>query len=1053
MSHKRLCLLTLLALGGCRDWDKLAQDCTVENGCIRPSGAGAGAGGPTVPAPPKGVVAEGLVRGARVQWVAPVNNGGSAVTEYTVESSDAAGGRRSATVAAPATEATVTGLANGTTYTFTVKASNAVGPSAPSALSNAVSTAAAPSQPTNVVATPGDKQATVSWTAPANAGSTAITDYTVTSDPGSLQVSTTGATSATLTGLTNGTAYTFTVVARNVVGDGLRSTPSNSVMPSGPPAAPTAVSATAGNLEATVQWDPPADTGGSAITRYTVTSTPGNFTASTVGPTQTRVTGLFNGTSYTFTVTATNVRGTGPSSAASNAVVPANPPGAPLGVSATAQDRQALVQWSPPSSNGGSAITGYTVTSIPDGNTAAVNGTSTTAIVTGLTNGASATFTVTATNGAGTGPASSASNAVTPFGLPGVPSAVAVDAGRSLTPDEGLATVQWVAPSSNGSAITSYDVRASPGSVSASVASSPVTLSGLSVGTAYTFSVRAINAAGAGDAGVSSVVTPLSVPGAPTAITPVDGNAQAIVQWTAPAISGGTPITGYTVTSSPSAITANSAASPATVTGLSNGTAYTFTVKATNAVGQGPASGSSNSVTPATVPAAPVNVRAFRGVSEAPISWLTPNTGGSPITGYSVSSAPAGFSMSVGPTYSDGGALISLKATGLTNGTSYVFSVQALNAKGTGGAGLSNAVRPCADAGTFVGGASYGFASTAGLGDFNVDGRLDLVVPYSDGGVAVRLGIGDGTFAGTTLYGSGSGVPAIGDIDGDGKPDVALAGGPSTVRVFWADSAGSGGLNALVDLISASPVATWAIGDFDRDGRPDIVTIPTTDTDPVSVYRHNGARTFLSPMNTSGLLTGSTPSGWVVANDFDRDGNLDLAVSLQGTTRGVRVLLGNGAGGFTLGTMIPSNASNGWVTGLATGDFNADGKVDLLVCGFSTAGSVAVLTGSGTGSFLVTDLKATGFTLFEGVTAGDFNGDGRADALVTNANGALVLFLGNGNGTLQTESQQRSVLGPSGGSLNTAVGDLTGGGGLSIVAPSPITSSPGVQVFSAACGP
>ena len=59
-------------------------------------------------------------------------------------------------------------------------------------------------------------------------------------------------------------------------------------------------------------------------------------------------------------------------------------------------------------------------------------------------------------------------------------------------------------------------------------------------------------------------------------------------------------------------------------------------------------------------------------------------------------------------------------------------------------------------------------ALTAGLGDFNVDGRLDLVLPYSDGGIGVRLGNDAGTFAGTAIYGTGSGVPAIGDIDGDG---------------------------------------------------------------------------------------------------------------------------------------------------------------------------------------------------------------------------------------------------------------------------------------------
>jgi hypothetical protein len=88
------------------------------------------------------------------------------------------------------------------------------------------------------------------------------------------------------------------------------------------------------------------------------------------------------------------------------------------------------------------------------------------------------------------------------------------------------------------------------------------------------------------------------VPGAPTGVTAVADNAQAIVSFAAPASDGGSPITSYTVTSSPGNITATGASSPITVIGLANGTSYTFTVTATNAVGTGPASDPSNSVTP-----------------------------------------------------------------------------------------------------------------------------------------------------------------------------------------------------------------------------------------------------------------------------------------------------------------------------------------------------------------------------------------------------------------------------------------------------------------------
>tara|TARA_Y100000588_G_scaffold111346_1_gene122087 strand:- start:1005 stop:1769 length:765 start_codon:yes stop_codon:yes gene_type:complete len=120
-----------------------------------------------------------------------------------------------------------------------------------------------------------------------------------------------------VTGLTNGTQYRFEVTATNSVGTGSASSPSNAVTLPTVPGAPTGVSATGGNAEATVSWTAPASDGGAAITQYTVTSSPGGITATTVGTSAT-VTGLTNGTNYTFTVTASNSLGTGSSSSASD---------------------------------------------------------------------------------------------------------------------------------------------------------------------------------------------------------------------------------------------------------------------------------------------------------------------------------------------------------------------------------------------------------------------------------------------------------------------------------------------------------------------------------------------------------------------------------------------------------------------------------------------------------------------------------------------------------------------------------------------------------------
>jgi hypothetical protein len=175
--------------------------------------------------------------------------------------------------------------------------------------------ATAPGSPTSVSATGGNGRVTVSWTPPASNGGASITQYMVTSSPGSLIVTTAG-TSATLAGLTNGTQYRFEVTATNFAGTGSASSPSNAITPATVPGGPIAVSAAGGDAHATVLWTAPISNGGATITQYTVTSSPSSVTATTTG-TSVTVTGLTNGANYTFTVTATNSAGTGSSSVAS----------------------------------------------------------------------------------------------------------------------------------------------------------------------------------------------------------------------------------------------------------------------------------------------------------------------------------------------------------------------------------------------------------------------------------------------------------------------------------------------------------------------------------------------------------------------------------------------------------------------------------------------------------------------------------------------------------------------------------------------------------------
>jgi hypothetical protein len=216
--------------------------------------------------------------------------------------------------------------------------------------------------------------------------------------------------------LLNGTSYTFTVQAKNAVGDGPLSAPSNPVVPTTLPGQPVIVSTTRGNGSLTVSFKAPADTGGAAIDVYTATcqGVSGGATGSQAGVgSPLTVAGLTNGRTYTCTVTAQNAKGPGSPSAQSATIVPATTPGAPGNIIATPRDSSAIVSWSAPD-NGGSAITSYTIAYTPGTKTVTVGGDVLSTTITGLRNGIAYSFTVRASNDVGTGPASAEAGPVTP---------------------------------------------------------------------------------------------------------------------------------------------------------------------------------------------------------------------------------------------------------------------------------------------------------------------------------------------------------------------------------------------------------------------------------------------------------------------------------------------------------------------------------------------------------------------------------------------------------------------------------------------------------------
>ena len=296
----------------------------------------------TVPDAPTAVLAAPLSGSAQVTWSAPDYTGGVPLTGYTVTASpDGA--------TCTTTEdlfCTVSGLTDDSTYTFTVVASNAAGDSDPSSASDPVTPSASASIATSeapgaVTAARAAASAVITWQAPADSGSFPVIGYRAVATPGSAACRVEApALTCTITGLVNGATYDIGVDA--LTGAGWGSVATTSVTPAAAPGAPAAPTLQAGNGEIGVTWSASADTGGLALTGYSVqvaTSSGGPFSAASgtcASPgldTSCTATGLANGTTYYLRVAGINDAGTGSYSSASSAapVAPAPPPAPPGG--------------------------------------------------------------------------------------------------------------------------------------------------------------------------------------------------------------------------------------------------------------------------------------------------------------------------------------------------------------------------------------------------------------------------------------------------------------------------------------------------------------------------------------------------------------------------------------------------------------------------------------------------------------------------------------------------------------------------------------------------
>jgi len=602
---------------------------------------------------------------------------------------------------------------------------------------------APPSAPTiQSVDTEGGGQVQVSWTAPSTNGGSTITGYIVTpyigaSAQASIKVSA-DSTSTVVSGLLEGDTYTFSVAAVNAAGVGAASAMSAHVVLPTVPLAPTNVQVVAGKASATVSWTPPASDGGSALTGYVITPYVSGVAGTTVsvsaGSASATVPGLTGGDTYTFSVAAVNAAGVGAASAMSASVVLPTVPSSPVNVQVVAGKASATVSWTPPSSDGGSVITGYVITPYASGaaeTAISVSAGSASAVVTGLIDGDTYTFVVAAVNGLGDSVPSAMSTSVVPATVPASPVNVRAVAGNAS------ATVYWTSPASDGgSVITGYVVTPYLGNVAQSgvvvgEATRKSVVSGLQNGVQYSVQVHAVNGVGNGASGVSGLVTPSTVPAAPTGVSAsvVGGNIQ--LTWTAPT-NGGLAISSYVVTPSTngdiqgSAMSTGSSVTSFVVPGLTVGVSYTFEVAAVNADGMGAVSQHSQGATILTVPGAPSIGTVKASGATISVTWTAPaNDGGATISGYRLVpyiSGVAQAAVTVGDILSD-------TISALQLGDVYSFRVAAINAQGIGGfSGTSATVVP-----TTVPGAATGV--TAKITDSQI--VVSWQAPADTGGLSI----------------------------------------------------------------------------------------------------------------------------------------------------------------------------------------------------------------------------------------------------------------------------------------------------------------------------
>jgi FG-GAP-like repeat len=344
--------------------------------------------------------------------------------------------------------------------------------------------------------------------------------------------------------------------------------------------------------------------------------------------------------------------------------------------------------------------------------------------------------------------------------------------------------------------------------------------------------------------------------------------------------------------------------------------------------------------------------------------------------------------------------------------------------------------------------------------DFNGDGRQDLVFPSGCGpgvdctpsGFTLLLSNGSGGYQAPLPFAApveGSRWLAVGDFNGDGKPDVATFNdsdpsqtGAASVSIFLNTGAGTFSAPVVYESGGSGALAITT-GDFNGDGKLDIalLELDSSSQSLLGILLGNGDGTF-QPVITSGPNNFGI---WMAAADFNRDGKTDLILLSNDTEGSVEVFLSNGDGTFTAGQVYDRDGRGS--AAVAAGDVNGDGKSDVVIANQCEPilrggiaydvncanGSIGVLLGNGDGTFNPAPTQIVADGNLQSMSLADLNADGRLDAVASTETGVAV-FLGNGDGTFESPTIYAALAAST--NIQMAIADVDGDGGLDIVQPS-----------------